>query len=559
MPIHKELLGDKLRAAKWLPYAMSRLRVMRQWQTASSSYAPAPDVLIHISRTMGDQERIIIKALSGIPGYEFITYIAGEGLYRTHHKYNTKTKKVSSSVLEETRVLSNGDVPNPGDDFGAVHNNPWYKGNTVVTGGFQRRYKSTADTDAVAPIDVPPEVTDFTTGTRVSGPTDMLVNAAAYNNGILVGIDSYGKVYAAEAVSEAASFVTEEPEYPAWVARDGGSLRWSSYWRFNHDGTKAASLMFYEEPNDPHQQVGGIVELDISATRDEEDNLILAVTVEEHALPFGRSVFAVDYYKQGKESILTTAGTIVEIEGEYLIDDPYITRDLWTFLTIETIDGDRLLWELLRFSRVFGPAEDREAYGYFNYISDIDVSRLSFSIYGGSTEGSRSIPYPHTRLASMHIKAVSDTYSKETFTGSLNSDNLALDAVPGDHSQYNHPSTGEWFNATAHGNIFIANVSRATTRSAKSSWGTWQAVNPEDFVTYSEEDVSGLSALELDVVFFGKGFETTHRALYNAVRAEQVAIEHPDPIPPLPELVQEFEQPLNAVPMLNSAWYPRSK
>lgn len=542
MPVHKELLGDRLRAAKWLPYAMSRLRAMRQWRTMTMTYAPAPDVLINISRTSGDQERIIIRVSAVVPGYEFFTYIEGEGNFRTAHNFSSRSSKVSSTQLEETRVLTNPDIPNPGNDFGGVCNNPWYRGKEVVTGGLQRRYASTFNPDAPNPLDLPPEVTNFSTDTRVSGPSGMLINAAALNNGILVGIDSDGKVYAAESISESASFITEEPTYPAWVDMVGADMEWTSYWRFNHDGTKAVTLMFDENGDSPGSyDFGAVIELSITADRDVDGNVTLDVTVEEHSLARGKTVFAVDYYHTPD-----TEGDEIVVAALYATGDETNFNE---FLIMETLGGGELLFEP---TWVWW-----DNYRYTFLMSYLDISRLA--VVGTGVMYGDEPTVDLNKLQYLSAKAIAKSKTKIVETG------LPLEDVPGydpeittqTYPQYEHTMTGDVYPMVgpADSRYRAVNNRAVAVSSDGKGWGSWLDVDSGTHTTGGYPIT--LPDLELDFVILSPELETTHRELYDNLRAKQLAAGTPDPLPELPALIQDTGQPLNAIPMLNAAWYPR--
>ena len=536
MPVHKELLGDKLRAAKWLPHAMVRLRAMRQWRTMTMTYAPTHGVLVNISSTSGGNERIVIRAELAVPGYEFFTYIKDVGNYRTAHQFSPKSSKVSSTQLDESRILTNYDVAGPDPDLGGVCNNPWYRGKKVVTGGLQRRYVSTFNTDAADPLDLPPEVTNFSADTRVSGPAGMLINAAAINNGILVGVDSNGVVYAAESISDTADFITDEPVYPSWVDKVGADMEWTSYWRFNHDGTKAVTLMFDENGDPPGSfDFGAVIELSITADRDVDGNVTLAVEVDEYPLERGKEVFAVDYYNDE-----------VTIAALHATGDETNFNE---FLVMETLEGEELFFEP---TWVWW-----DNYRYTFLISYLDISRLAV-VGTGVMKGDE--PVEDTDLLQyLSAKARTKNKFKIVETGLSPEDVPGFDAAvtPQTFPQYAHTVTGDVYPMIGHANNrYLATTNRAVAvTSDGKGWGSWLDV---DAGTHTPGGYPvTLPDLELDFVILTPELETTHRELYDNLRAKQLAAGTPDPLPELPALIQDTGQPINAVPMLNAAWYPR--
>jgi len=335
MPLHKILLGNKLKAAKWLGFAARQLKRLGG-RFSSRIFIPTRGIEIEVSR-VGSQEYIKIFAqLQGFI-YEFVSaFYEGEGQFGRNSTERTRHREIGgkvSSVREERGVaIASYEVDELDDTYMGIPaltaqhlwraTSPTVDKNTgdvifnagtiVVKAGGSYNYATGDSNNAVAMLTHANElpiwetrvhITDLLTGTETTGPASMVVVAAAINNGVLVGIDRFGKVYASSTFNDTGVVTSITPAMPSFLYNIGGNPVDAIPWKFNSDGTKAIAAMQKsvdygggEYGVDPTGG-GGIIEMVITADKDEEGNVILSAIATETAVPSNMyHVFAADYY-----------------------------------------------------------------------------------------------------------------------------------------------------------------------------------------------------------------------------------------------------------------------
>jgi len=548
MPVHKFLFGDRTKAATWLGFAAGKLKILGG-KFASQAFRPRPGIDIYIRR-VNKQEYIHINAELALYGYEFFsvhdfnTGPPADFGETTRHRFLKNT--VDSESIELPNKPSIIPIPTDEDDLSpAFYNNPWYKGKTVVTGGLNPRY-------SVYPaIQLPPTVTDFSTGVRTEGPDDMLIMGAAINNGILVGIDRLGKVYAADSISKTATTVTAQLELPTPGLMEKiaiGELQEGLYPTFNKDGTKATTMVYFYRSSDDLPLGGWVMEYGINASRDENGNVLLAVeTLQTISIPPGYAAFGSDYYSEKTNEDDDEPTEYLAVGARYVVGSVGYLNPQSSYLTVRNALDIHQVFMAVEFGGISWRFGD-PTYIQITHTAAttaFDIRSLYYCIqvrsFGGGDRIYHAIEangfYGEKARADGHTNNVErlDSGSRELpdlgwEQGPL-VDGLGNSIVSDRDSLF---STGGLYGHPAHDN----------------SWSAWAYIGGGS--------TWGLHDLELDVVRPYKRAKTTHRVMYNNLRAEQVATQADFILPVLPELTLNVagEDP-NMLTMISGAWYPK--